>query len=367
MNPQSNHRHAAGLCQARLLLALLCGPAPVTAQALASDDWQFELFADSLSYSETVPIAAWFDELDGPTRRGERAFTSQRLTSGLRHGPWLAQLSSRYDTYLQFNPDTFEAAYRNENDLGLVSGQQYPIALQGEHLRGNALSFGYVGQWQQLEWRLVAGYLRANEMFDGSMSGVVSDDGERYQGQAHLDWVYSEDLLLDRAVSAPTGHGLQSDLWLDWRPATGWHLWLHLDDLFTQLWWRDIAYTQAELDPPASANPDLFDDPLLSGVEGYRDYRQRLPLKIDAGLRAPLWRTMSGGMRLRVVDQQLLPELSLHHPLGHWQFGLSYLLQADAPGLVIGHRYLALQLASDSLDWQQARTLVVNLALQLPL
>ncbi len=72
-------------------------------------------------------------------------------------------------------------------------------------------------------------------------------------------------------------------------------------------------------------------------------------------------------MRLRIVDQQLLPELSLHHPLGHWQFGLSYLLQVDAPGLVISHRYLALQLASDSLDWQQARTLVVNLALQLPL
>lgn len=62
-----------------------------------------------------------------------------------------------------------------------------------------------------------------------------------------------------------------------------------------------------------------------------------------------------------------LPELSIHYPVNNWQFGLSYLLQADAPGLVINHRYLALQLASDSLDWQQARTLVVNFALRLPL
>lgn len=349
------------------MLALLASASCCTPPAFASGDWQFELLADSLSYSETVPIAAWFDELDGPTRRGERAFTSQRVTGGLRHGPWLAQLSSRYDTYLRFNPDTFEAAYRNENDLGLVPGQRYPIALQGEHLQGSALSFGYVGQWQQLEWRLVVGYLRANEMFDGQMNGVVSDDGERYQGQAQLDWVYSEDLLLDRTVSAPTGHGLQSDLWLDWRPAARWHLWLHLDDLFTQLWWRDIPYTQAELEPPASASPDLFDDPLLSGTEGYRDYRQRLPIKMDTGLRAPVWRALDGGIKLRVVDEQLLPELSIHYPVNNWQFGLSYLLQADAPGLVINHRYLALQLASDSLDWQQARTLVVNFALRLPL
>ena len=354
--------------KANLLLAVLL--LFLFGSALASERTIYTELT-SFSHSETVSVYAWFHDLEGDTRRGDRAFTHNRIEVGVRWDRWQLAIVKRYDYQVRFHPDSFELLYQEENNLPVDRGRHYPIYLDVSHTQSSGIAAAY--RWQPIpELVLIpeVTLLLASELYDGQLSSDIITAEDSYEGNGYLDYYYTDDPILERPIDwDPEGKGIQVDLKIDWQLNEAWSLHGQFEDLFTRIYWDDAPFTRATLtSETATFAPDgtLITTPSLSGIEGRESFTQRLATRSDLSVswQSGDQQSISGG--LKHINSVTLPYVEWRYRLQQkLAFSLGWMGPDNAVSIGLRSNWLSFGLTSDSIDYQKAHTFGVLLSVNL--
>lgn len=328
---------------------------------------------ESFTYSEPVSIDAALNELQGNFSAGEEAFTHNQLTLGLRRGNWSFSWLARYDYYLSFHPDTAELLYLGENDLPVQLDRTYQLDIEANRLKAQGLKLAYTFEPSPtFTTELAVSYLRTTNLLDGKMRGSITTlNNGSYNGNAQVNYVYDEDLFLERPVSAPSGQGIAVDLGLLWQINKQWLAGLQIQDLYSYIRWKNAPYTRAIVTSSVvtlDENGFIDSQPVLSGTEGFTTHIQRLPVRSTIWTSWQWHQQSSVGMELFSVDQLHFPRVRIGHAISDTQqIQTVWDFKAQALGLSYRDQDLQLSLMSDSLNFSDAHTLGINLSWSLPL
>lgn len=273
----------------RLILSLLLMfPAYVGA-----NEYRPYMAVQSIFYSEPVAIKSMMDEWQGPFKRGNKAFTYNKVEAGVRWGNWQLGVLKRVDYQLEFSPGTAELVYRIENRLPLEVGREYELRIKALHNYSQGLRLAYQHKLSsRINVGVAASYLKGKALTDGAIQGHARVLGEKdYDFQFDADYFYSRDVLFERDVTSPNGDGYSLGFSVDWQPNKFFTARLDIIDLVGRMFWDNAPFTVAE----ASSDTRTFDEegyvryePVISGLESNRNFTQILPRKIFVATRYQL-------------------------------------------------------------------------------
>ncbi|MEH6706436.1 MAG: hypothetical protein V7667_00550 [Alloalcanivorax venustensis] len=332
---------------------LLCVPLTSAAAGL-------HLKVSSRSVSEPIAIKELAGDWRGTQHPGDIAWTRNRIELGVDINGWGIAYTQRYDYVLRFNSETADIYYRDKNDLPAPQGD-VPVRLHAWHLRAQGVKFQRSFKWRNGVYVTPSvSLLKGWQFQDGEMQGLLRSDSGTFNGQADLDYRYSQDLLLDHQFRTPSGKGLAVDLTLGWRGESR-QAWLQFQDIYGALWWRHAPHTHGRLNTMGRGDESVQLDPAFSGRRELKPYRQRLPvytvgryvqqqddwdLQLDAEyFMDRLW--LRPGIRWRALLGN--PYLGYEVRDGQWALGLGD-----------DRKRWHLQLASDTWRLERARALTLE-------
>lgn len=318
------------------------------------------------AHSEPVTIQGALHNWSGEFNGGEVAITHNWLETGVAYKQWKLGILKRFDYELEFSPDTADFIYRIENKQALEVGKVYHLDLKARHTYSEGVRLSHAFQTiNNLEITLGLAYLRGLQMMEGAIQGTATALSENdYDFEFDVDYFYSKDSLLDRAVQAPTGDGYSMDLHLVWKPTTDFMGSLIVKDLIGRIYWDNAPRTTAT----ASSNVKEYDEngyviykPALSGTEGNENFTQTLPRKstLLASYRFLPKISMLG--RVYHTKAATFKQLGAEYTYDELtQLQLLYMFDAEAItfGFKKGELYFAV--TSDSTEYNNAHTFGVS-------
>ena len=253
-----------------MALPMIIAGSPATAQIPFAD-------LSSRSVAEPVPVRAFAGRWQAPLQPGRQGWTRNRLLLGVESGALSLAYIQRYDYTLRFSPDTAEVYWRDRNDQPLAEDRDYDLFLDARHQRSQGLRVGWhlsrssgfgVDAWVSV--------LQGMALQAGQLQGSLFADGDRYSGQASVDYRYSRDLLFDHQAPAPEGLGAALDVRVYWR---GERLFLavEMQDAWSHMAWRDAPFTRGGINSEGRQDDGFSLQPLFSGARGVSGFDQSMP------------------------------------------------------------------------------------------
>jgi len=211
-------------------------------------------------------------------------------------------------------------------------------------------------------------YLQGQRLTAGTLSGTATaTKAGDYEFNLAADYFYSRDVLFRRETTAPDGQGYSADLRVQWQANPRLSTQLTVTDLIGRIHWQDAPYTQAS----GTSDTKEYDEqgyvrfkPLVSGIEGNRNYAQKLPPRATLAAQYLIDQRFSALASVFYTEYRTFPSLGLGYQDSgiQWQ-GLynsasqSYTLRAIANRWRIGA-------SLDTFDINRARALGVELQFQ---
>ncbi|MCM0147555.1 hypothetical protein KCN56_03085 [Photobacterium galatheae] len=326
---------------------------------------------DSQSYAENNSIYALVKGKESDYQGAHHAFTLNESSVGLRYQNLTFSYFYRYEWFLKHSPDALLLYGESVNRTDMIPDKTYQVDLNVNHSIQQGVRLGWRFEaTEQFAIYLAGSYINATDLMEGQIHGQVTrSQNNDITGQLDLNYVYGEDVLLDRIADKPTSrYGFSSDLGMDWQASDHWFLSAFAQDLYGQIIWDHAPYTTAVANT-ATAETDesgyININPIASGFEGYKEYKQRLTPKYRGSL-SYLWSQTAFSVGHFYGYGAELTDLSITQSWDNFSAQLSYTLQSQAIGLVLTHPYWGMTVVSDSLDYQQASQLTVTLYGQLP-
>ncbi len=322
---------------------------------------------DSFTYSEPVTIKAALNELQGDYRSGELAFTHEQGEIGFKYNNWSLGFLVRYDLYSRFHPDTAELLYLSENDLPVELERSFQLDMEVSRLRstGLKLAYGFVPS-SYFRGHVAASYLKTSQLLDGNVSGVLTTQADgKYSGQGRIDYVYDEDLVLEREVRAPSGDGVTFDVGFNWRLSELLELDVDLQDLYSRIVWHRAPRTQGDLN---SNVIDLDENgvinnarALYSATDSFQTFIQRLSKRETVTLKWTMTERFYSGVQFFRFEGADFPRFIGGFNVGeNTEWRAMYDLKTRALGLGVQSDYIKLFLLSDTLDPSKAHVFALN-------
>lgn len=207
---------------------------------LSQPDNTIQIFTDIdvSGYAQNNEIYPLIKGKPGQYSTSEHAYTLNKAEAGFVRGELSFSLFSRYEWYLNFSPDAMQLYGESVNGQDMQAGKVYDVDLNVEHLVSNGIKFGWSHDWnKQLSSYVSVSYLEGREVMSGRLYGHVQHfQGHDYNGLLNLNYIYSDDVLLDRKVEGQRSHfGYSSDVGVNWMPTEQWLLSLWAQDLLALL------------------------------------------------------------------------------------------------------------------------------------
>ncbi len=323
----------------------------------------------SFSHSEPIAVHAILNDWDAPFSKGDVAFSVNRVEVGLGLNEWQFSVFERQDYLFEFSADTAKLLYETNTQQDLVPGQQYDLNLKTNSFVARGLKLGYQRPIAGFNVGVAVSYLEGLDLTDGSLQGQATATANNdYNFDFDVDYYYTEDSLFDRQVdSNPQGNGYGIDLSVEGFILPQWHASLEVQDLFAQINWWDAPRTVAT----GSSETKEYDDegylvfnPVASGTESNEDYTQKIPTKVFISSQYEFIKQhsvlvdyqdysvkqfYSAGYRF-VTDNQNKMDILYNVTAEAWQLGYA-------------NKWLKLDVITDNLEFEKARTLGLNFAL----
>lgn len=345
----------------------------VAAQAQA-----LSVYADieGWAFAEPVPVTAFADKWDAPLDRGSDGHALLHAESGIRIGDWRVGWALQRQYVVKASRGAAELYHLTRNSAEPPANQRYDVDLRANFYEARGLRLGR--RLAKTRFGEIALHVEPSLMLwegiafeDGRLQGLATTDADaRLAYAATIDHAYSEDVLLDRTVARPRGRGASLDLDLEYSVGAQWSGSLRTRNLLGRLWWDDAPYTRGTLSSDTQQTDDdglIRFAPTLSGFEGNRSHRQRLPMFAETALRRHFGQHALG-------VQLVHTEIGRFHGL-HWAYehrgvrtSVQWLPDArDAVNLGLAWRMLELSVGGSALRWDDADQLQVQIAFKVPL
>ena len=352
-----------------LAICLLVAPIAQASKTSLDEVW---LTVSSQNYSEASAIYQMVENTwkDQPPATGRTAFSRNRFAMGMRERWVSLEYIERNDWVFVFSPDTAQLLYLEGSDQPIPSDQEYQLDLQVQHLAARGVRVGFhLPEWQNIQLITYFSVLQGRHFQEGRLQGNILQPNPRdYQGQAQLDYYYSEDLLLEHQIDRPSGHGGAVDIELHWQ-AGAWQASLIAEDLWMRMTWDDAGRTQGQL----NTNNTQYNDsgfvrynPVFNGSRGIDEFRQQgMPAMTRGSLS---WNGTEQQLRAGAwhYHDKLFPFFTLNQQLTeHGKLIAGYEFNSDKITLGYHHQqqhgHIAIQLGADDTNLRYARALELTL------
>lgn len=361
-------RDAVTWCAPLLGACVMVGGDAAQAQEIPqAQDLEIYLRGQSLTYSESLSIQGLVDGLEGGrfVSGGEVSFTHNQVFLGARRGGWDVAFTVRYDYYTDYTPDAADVVYAIENNLPIEDGP-YALDIQIKHIRARGLRFGYAREVTPgLDvWGGVTG-LEADQLTDGRLQGsaVVNDDD--VTAAIMVDYFYTDDLLFNQTVDAPTARGVTLDVGARWRTSERLMLGVEIADVWSHLRWTDAPRTAADGATSVSALDDeglLVVRPAVSGRNTQEDFTQRYHPRTTVGAQYQAAERFWISQQVFNIERAWLSTSAATVALSdHLALTTDYEWMSGGLGLGVRWRGLEAHIAADDFDLQDARYLNARL------
>ncbi|WAJ69404.1 hypothetical protein [Catenovulum adriaticum] len=364
---------------------------PAFAQIKNDKAYKVEFNINSFSYSEVMPVIETFagvipvarigreTSFSSKPEQGRQAITHNRANIRVSWDHWFIQLASRYDYDIQFTPDAAQLFFLERNQRP-VNKDKYLLKFSANHVKANGFGLGYQWQFKQLDMNVVANYWHVQNMQNGDINGIfhVEDDGEHFEVTGDIDYKYFQDALLDRnncSQSDPPvpgchgawkqdGDGYSIDMQLAYQINKNWRFEASVWDLFNQFTYKQLGITQGQLDTQNEVfNPDgsFSIKPSFKGQFSDGKYKQSIPtqtnLRLSADYAIPVW------AELYTVEDSYFPSLGVGGDYFNTRFELGYQAKSNALIVRAKHAYFNVSVASETINFQQAGTIIIDFSL----
>ncbi|MBO1926477.1 hypothetical protein J3998_02725 [Thiomicrorhabdus sp. 6S2-11] len=334
--------------------------------AQANDNIFFQL--SSFNHSEPIALKALNESWDSEFTAGEKILSLSQIELGFKQDNWQISLFQRFDYLVKFSKDTSEFIYATENKLPLEENQEYQLELESRSFAASGVKFAINSNWQDINWQLGISYLQGSKLTDGALNGVATRINDNdYNFNFDVDYYYDNDFIFDRNIEqSPQGYGYAIDLALNSQLSEKWSVRLFAKDLLAQIFWQDAPRSVVT----GTSDTKTYDEdgyvifnPVASGTESTEDFTQRIPIKLNLSSTYRITPQHSIKFGYRNLDVAEFYNLAYQYHTPHSRFDVGYYLSAQAWSLSYQRSWFKLQLLTDDLDWQEAKTLGVNLGL----
>jgi hypothetical protein len=195
-----------------LVLPLSIAP-PLQAQKFFYSDLLLE------GNSEAFPLLDIHRGLDEDFRRGRYSFAIGRAEAGVHWGNTSVGVLARYEMFVNGSKDAMELIWRNEADQAIPADRHWDLALDVNQVSLHGLVIRQqFSVTEGLSFSAALQLLEASHMVDGHLQGHIETFDNDYQGQLHLDYLYTQDKVLKRRTENRQGQGAAAQARPDGRP-----------------------------------------------------------------------------------------------------------------------------------------------------
>lgn len=323
--------------------------------------------------SNAVPLKAiYLDKWDGPFNPDgtNQSDLYWKTGAGVAYGGWRLAWFYRGEAFMEANRDTIELL-RMANLKNIDSADEFDIdmSVKGFSATGIELSTGFSldALLKGLDAGVTARYLRGLQIQEGTLTGAAMTMSlETYDFDLLLDYVYDKNLVYSRPDALRgNGNGLSFDLGFRYIYSPALKAELLFRDILGSIYWKNVPYTKAR----AASEIISFDEdgfqqysPTISGFEGYKDFKQKIPLKTDLSVsyaRGPF--TLRP--ELNFIGSRSLKWIFLGYRAGsRTTFSAGYNLDYNGLSLGASHRIFNIQAFTSNLDLEDANALGLTLS-----
>lgn len=326
--------------------------------------------ARTFSYSENMPLEAFDNDFEGEfPRSGRYEFTHNLVEAGIAYRGFELSAFTRQDYYFRTIDDTFNLIYIDQNDWDWPLDQVFDVYLHVQKVEANGGKFGYRFQPDpSLELYAAAKYFESDDVLYGQLEGRIWETERRPYADLVLDYIYTEDSLLDRPLTAPaSGYGHGFDLGLSWDINDRFSVDVLLEDVNARFKWKHAPHTSAVMVSDRNRideNGNPYKLPTLAGKHDFVDRTQVLPRHNWGRLtyKFERWRLIAEQETYdRVRFNRLLAGFS---PIHWFEVEAGFDFKSDAISLKFWTPYISLLLGTDEFDLKQSRNIRMELMLQ---
>ena len=331
-----------------------------------------EVYVESNMYahSETSSIKQIvFDDFEGSDfAGGKRSFTHNIWESGVRFNQFKIATLARYDYVLNYTKDVAELIYADKNDKEVETSREYDLYLDVLHARSYGFKFGYsFSLLPSLTMGVDVSALKLTNFMEGDISGNVLVGDDSYDGDIYLDYVYTQDKLLDRIADKPSGYGYAVDVRWAFQLNDRLSIDAQVLDLFSQINVDRAPFTTASATSNRvnlDANGKIDVKPVLTGRESYRKHTLKLPQRLSLEGRYHLANLYETGLRFDRYEDSTYTSLLFTIPFGDKKkVQTAFDFRTAALTLGIQDEFWRCSITSDHLDISKARTFGMSFSL----
>jgi len=352
-------------------LAVACGSLGCLFPLLTSAE--FSIFVDGAStvFSEPVPITLYEDDLEGGEypESGHHAMTFNHMEMGVGFNGFELAYFAREDYAFDFSEQTFELIYRDKNQLPIAEDRSYDVYLKAQHIKAEGWRLGYRFEFAPRgSLRISFNYLKADELLYGTLAGEVTvDDGDINGGNLAVLYYYHEEYLLGRRVDEPaSGIGYSADLEMDVELVEGLFLTAKFHDIIGEIHWDRAPYSDLRI----ASTHTYYDeegyahrDPMMTGREGYKNFKQPLPLHYELNFKKSLAYGFHLAYAREQYDKVAFNRLILGYSLlSVVELQAGYDFTTEATWLGVSAKGFLLQFAADDFRLDDSRALALRIA-----
>ena len=326
--------------------------------------------ARSFTYSENMPIDAFDNEFEGEwPDEGSYEFTHNKYRVGLKSHGFELSYFQREDYFFRTVGDTFDLIYMDENDIDFPLNQVFDVFLhvQKVDLTGGTLGYRFAPS-PELELYFAGSYFESEDVLYGQIEGQVWQTESRPRADLVVDYIYTEEYLLDRPLTPPaSGYGYGFDMSLAWQIMPTIELQIELEDVMGRIDWKHAPHTQMVMVSDRNRVDELgnpYKVPTLSGRHGFIDRTQVLPthntFRLAYSLHEHYVLTIERETYDKVNFNRLLAAVT---PVTWFEAEIGYDLDAKTLSLGFWTPYASMLLATDDFDLKKSKNIRFEFAL----
>lgn len=353
-----------------ILLSSVVAGVPQFALATETNDFSVFFRQTSLVYSDSAPLKLVADELRGGEKpeNANHALTYNRGEIGFSAYGWELAYSVREDYVLNYSPDTMTLFYLDKNKKRIPDRSDYQVYLDVKHVKSDGWRLGYGWQWDDAaKFKVSLNYLEAEELLYGTLSGDIAvENGDINGGALQVSYHYHRDYFLKRKnFELAEGKGYSIDVEADIDLGDKWNVRINLYDLLGQIYWERAPYTDltiAETQTYYDEHGYAHRDPVMQGMEGYRNFTQDLSVHYQVSLIRQIAGKLSAMYTREKFDKVDFDRLFLRYEAFEDLFvfgGYDFTMEASWFG--VEAQAFSLQVAMDDWSLVDSKSLVLRL------
>jgi hypothetical protein len=213
-----------------------------------------------------------------------------KVDSGVTYSGWRIAAFNRGELFAEANKDAVEILRKIQLRESLPVSGKFDIRLKARGFSASGIEISKGINLNRVAAGLTAGitvrYLKGEKIQEGRIAGNVIPTGSNtYDFDLFLDYLYDHNYLYKREDAiAGSGEGYGFDIGMRYVFNEDIQAEILFRDIAGRIFWKKVPYTKAN----ATSDVSDFDKngyqifrPVIRGFEGYKDFRQDIPIKTD--------------------------------------------------------------------------------------